>query len=225
MHLRNMNPYVATALGNWRSKLHITPAVPLSNAPRSNQSRLQSSAGACGVLAGSLVGSSGGRQREPCVSADQSPEPCTAPGMVTGATGLACESLCWIRTQSCQTCCNRPAMLAVYACPPSQPTQFTRRHELLRHERGQRTRHIRACRGAAGWLISFPRPPPEAAPLAETSLAPLGGGCQVHAEHSHLCSRPACPSPGLPGRPQGACEACHLVMLSAAWSGSSLSLA
>ena len=45
LHLRNMNPYVASALGDWRSKLGLAPAVPLSRAPRSSAGSLITSAG------------------------------------------------------------------------------------------------------------------------------------------------------------------------------------
>ena len=45
MHLRDMNPYVATALGDWQSKLSLTPAIPLGHAPQAFKHLLDSSAG------------------------------------------------------------------------------------------------------------------------------------------------------------------------------------
>ena len=46
MHLRDLNPYVATALGDWRSKQQLTPAVPLSHGPRASKHDMPDSAGA-----------------------------------------------------------------------------------------------------------------------------------------------------------------------------------
>ena len=113
-----MNPYVATALGDWRSKLHIIPVVPLSNAPRATERRLDSSAGACGVSAGLrehlLTHLTAIKSRAASV-----PSPCTALGMEWRSTRLARESLLWTThngatltaslTGDCHADCATPA--------------------------------------------------------------------------------------------------------------------
>ena len=89
MHLRGMNPYVASALADWQAKLRLRPAVPLGSAPRSSAGDLVTSSGAplalgaagcCGIVP-SLVSSLQEQQQlhSPHAVLQQSKRPVQAP--------------------------------------------------------------------------------------------------------------------------------------------------